>query len=171
MNNEKEIRTELSELGEFGLIEALTSQIQLKNTSTLKGVGDDAAVVQYEKGNTLISKDLLIEGVHFDLTYTPLKHLGYKAAVVNFSDIVAMNGVPKQLLIGIGASNRFSLESIEEIYKGIYWHAKGIRLISGWRYCSSNSGLVISVLYWVRQHQRTLLQKYCKTRRPHICFG
>ncbi|MCK4408242.1 MAG: thiamine-phosphate kinase, partial [Bacteroidales bacterium] len=114
-------RTELSELGEFGLIDLLTKNIKLKNKSTIKGVGDDTAVIEKNRNKfTLVTTDLLIEGVHFDLTYYPLKHLGYKAAIVNFSDIIAMNGKPEQIIIGISVSNRFSVEAIEEIYSGIY---------------------------------------------------
>jgi len=112
--------TELSSLGEFGLIEHLTKNIKLKHKTTIKGVGDDAAVIQPDKGKqVLVSNDLLIEGIHFDLTYTPLKHLGYKAVVVNLSDIVAMNGTPNQIVVGIGISSKYSLEAIEEIYAGI----------------------------------------------------
>ncbi len=112
--------TELSSLGEFGLIDHLTKNIILKHKSTVKGVGDDAAVIQPAEGKQLlVSKDLLIEGVHFDLIYTPLKHLGYKAVVVNLSDIAAMNGTPKQIIVGIGISSKYTLEAIEEIYSGI----------------------------------------------------
>ena len=112
--------TELSDLGEIGLIEHLTKDIPVINKSTVKGIGDDAAVIKPASGTeVLISKDLLIEGVHFDLTYMPLLHLGYKAVVVNISDIVAMNGVPKQIVVGIGVSSKFSVEALEEIYSGI----------------------------------------------------
>jgi thiamine-monophosphate kinase len=138
--------TPLSELGEFGLIDKLTSDIKLKNSSTLVGIGDDAAVIKPE-GNmlTLVSKDLLLEGIHFDMMYTPLKHLGYKAAAVNFSDIVAMNGKPKQLLVGIGVGAKFSVEAIEEIYTGIKIACEnyGVDFIGG-DTTSSASGLVIS---------------------------
>ena len=102
-------RTEIASLGEFGLIERLTGHIQLKNTSTLKGVGDDSAVLDYQGKQTLITTDLLLEGVHFDLTYVPLKHLGYKSAVVNFSDIYAMNGTPRQITVSLGVSKLFSV--------------------------------------------------------------
>ncbi len=112
-------RSELSDLGEFGLIHHLTNNITLKNETSLYGVGDDAAVIGPKENLTLVSTDLLVEGVHFDLSYTPLKHLGYKAAVVNFSDICAMNGTPEQITVGLALSNRFSLEAIEEIYEGI----------------------------------------------------
>lgn len=113
-------RTSISELGEFGLIDFLTKDIKIHNSSTLKGVGDDAAVIAYEANKkTLISTDMLLEGIHFDLVYCPLKHLGYKAAVVNFSDIYAMNGQPKQLLVSVGISSRFCVEDVKELYAGI----------------------------------------------------
>jgi thiamine-monophosphate kinase len=112
-------RTELSELGEFGLIQRITSKFAPIHASTIKGIGDDAAVIDYGDKVTLVSTDLLVEGVHFDLTYMPLRHLGYKCAAVNFSDIVAMNGRPRQLFVGLSVSNRFSVEAIEEIYEGI----------------------------------------------------
>ncbi len=146
MLEDKPIRTELSELGEFGLIDLLTKNITLKNKSSVKGVGDDAAVIDYGSKQTLITKDLLIEGVHFDLTYMPLKHLGYKAVVVNLSDVVAMNGTPKQIIVGIGASNRFSIEALEEIYEGIYLACDkyNVDLVGG-DTVSSTSGLFISV--------------------------
>ena len=146
MLEDKPTRTELSELGEFGLIDLLTKNITLKNKSSIKGVGDDAAVIDYSSKQTLITKDLLIEGVHFDLTYMPLKHLGYKAVVVNLSDIVAMNGAPKQIIVGIGASNRFSIEALEEIYEGIYLACDkyNVDLVGG-DTVSSTSGLFISV--------------------------
>jgi thiamine-monophosphate kinase len=119
MFEDRKNRTELSEVGEFSLIKHLTEHIILKNSSSIKGVGDDAAVIDYRGKMTLISTDLLIEGIHFDLAYYPLKHLGYKAAVVNFSDIAAMNALPSQITVSIAVSNRFSLEAVEEIYSGI----------------------------------------------------
>ena len=138
--------TPLSELGEFGLIDKITEGIETKNKSTLFGIGDDAAVIQPGGSKvTLISKDLLLEGVHFDMMYTPMKHLGYKSAVVNFSDIAAMNGKPKQLLIGIGVGAKFSVEAIQELYSGIKTACEvyGVDLIGG-DTTSSASGLVIS---------------------------
>ena len=115
MTENKEKLTELQNMGEFGLIDLLTKKIITTHGSTLKGIGDDAAVIKYDnKMSTLVSNDMLLEGVHFDLTYTPLKHLGYKAAITNFSDIAAMNGKPKQMLIGLAVSSRFSVEAIEE---------------------------------------------------------
>lgn len=138
--------TPLSELGEFGLIDKLTNDIKPNNKSTIVGIGDDAAVIKPGASMlTLISKDLLLEGVHFDLMYTPMKHLGYKSAIVNFSDIAAMNGKPKQLLIGLGVGAKFSVEAIEEIYSGIKRACEvyGVDLIGG-DTTSSSSGLVIS---------------------------
>ncbi len=113
------MRTEISTLGEFGLIKHLTQNIKISQPTTVKGVGDDAAIINNEGKQTLISTDLLLEGIHFDLIYTPLKHLGYKAAVVNFSDIYAMNGTPEQITVSIGVSKRFSVEDLEEFYSGI----------------------------------------------------
>ena len=112
--------TKLSTLGEFGLIHHLTQDIKLKNKSSLKGVGDDAAVLDYKDKKVLVSTDMLIEGVHFDLAYAPLKHLGYKAVATNASDIYAMNGTPRQITVSLAVSNRFSLEAVDELYEGIY---------------------------------------------------
>ena len=112
-------RTPLSDLGEFGLIEHLTRDVEIKNNSTQKSVGDDAAVMNYGSKYVVASTDILLEGIHFDLTYTPLKHLGYKSAVVNFSDIYAMNAKPAQLLVSVGISARFCVEDFEQIYEGI----------------------------------------------------
>jgi thiamine-monophosphate kinase len=139
-------RSELSELGEFGLIDHLTRGIKLKNESSIYGVGDDAAVIENGNRQTLVSTDLLVEGVHFDMAYTPLKHLGYKSAVVNFSDIYAMNGTPEQITIGLAVSNRFSLEALDEIYDGIKLACEryGVDLVGG-DTTSSMSGLFISV--------------------------
>lgn len=145
-DKDKNQRKELSSLGEFGLIDLLTKNAKTRNKSTVMGVGDDAAVLSYGKKSSLVTKDLLIENIHFDLMYVPLKHLGYKAAVVNFSDIVAMNGLPRQLIIGLGISNRFAVEALEEIYEGIY-HAcdlYGVDLAGG-DTVPSKSGLIISV--------------------------
>src|SRR6187549_3161842 len=111
-----EERTEISSLGEFGLIDHLTKNNETKNTSTVLSVGDDAAVIDHFGRQTLISTDLLVEGIHFDLMYTPLKHLGYKSVIVNISDIYAMNATPTQILLSVGISNRFSLEAIDEFY-------------------------------------------------------
>ena len=142
MNN----RTEVSSLGEFGLIEHLTKNIEIHNASSILGVGDDAAVIDHFGKQTLISTDLLIEGIHFDLTYTPLKHLGYKAVMVNLSDIYAMNGMPTQITVSLGISNRFSVEALTELYEGIYLacNKHGVDLVGG-DTSSSGKGLIISV--------------------------
>jgi len=148
LDNKQNIkRTELSDLGEFGLIEHLTKDIKLYNPSTLKGVGDDAAVISIDDKNVvLVSTDLLAEGIHFDMVYTPLKHLGYKAAIVNFSDIFAMNATPKQLLVSIALSNRYSLEAIEELYEGIKYACEKYKVdLVGGDTTSSQSGLIISM--------------------------
>jgi len=139
-------RTELDQLGEFGLIDQLTQDFPLRNASSLKGVGDDAAVINHEGYRTLVSVDLLVEGIHFDMTYTPLKHLGYKAAVVNFSDIYAMNGTPTQIVVGLGVSNRYSVEALDALYAGIRLACEqyGVDMVGG-DTTSSRSGLVISI--------------------------
>ena len=139
--------TELSSLGEFGLIDHLTKNIPINHSSTIKGIGDDAAVIQPPANKLmLVSKDLLIEGVHFDLMYTPLKHLGYKAAVVNFSDIAAMNGEPKQIVVGIGISSKYTLEALDEIYDGIKKACEIYKVdFVGGDTTSSVAGLFISV--------------------------
>ena len=139
-------RTELDELGEFGLIDQLTADFPLRNASSLKGVGDDAAVINHEGMRTLVSVDMLIEGIHFDLTYCPLKHLGYKAAVSNFSDIYAMNGTPTQIVVGLGVSNRFSVEALDELYSGIRLACERYNVdMVGGDTTSSQTGLVISI--------------------------
>jgi len=138
--------TELDELGEFGLIDQLTQDFPLRNASSLKGVGDDAAVINHEGMRTLVSVDMLIEGIHFDLTYCPLKHLGYKAAVSNFSDIYAMNGTPTQIVVGLGVSSRFSVEALDEIYAGIRLACERYHVdMVGGDTTSSKTGLVISI--------------------------
>ena len=143
MNNTE---TEIAKLGEFGLIDKLTSDIYIKNESTKLGVGDDCAVMDYNNSRVLVSTDLLMEGVHFDLTYVPLKHLGYKAAVVNFSDIYAMNGTPQQIVVALGVSKRFTVEHLEELYSGIKLACDiyGVDLVGG-DTTSSRSGLTISI--------------------------
>jgi len=145
--NEKNLKkTSISEIGEFSLIDALTNDIEYNNTNIIKGIGDDAAVIIVGKKNILISTDMLIEGVHFDLSYTPLKHLGYKAVSVNISDICSMNGKAKYITVGLAISNRFSVESLEELYLGIKLACKryGVDLVGG-DTTSSTSGLTISV--------------------------
>lgn len=140
------MRTEISELGEFGLIRHLTKDIKLTQPTTVKGVGDDAAIIDNKEKQTLVSTDLLLEGIHFDLIYTPLKHLGYKAAVVNFSDIYAMNGLPQQITVSLGISKRFSVEDLEEFYAGVMLACQvyGVDLVGG-DTSSSLTGFTISV--------------------------
>lgn len=139
-------RTELSALGEFGLIKHLTSRFTLKQPSTLKGIGDDSAVINYGSNVSLVSTDLLVEGVHFDLAYTPLRHLGYKCAASNISDIVAMNGIARQLFVGISVSNRFPVEALEEIYEGIRLACERYHVdLAGGDTTSSPHGLFISI--------------------------
>lgn len=146
IEDKNQSRTALSELGEFGLIDHLTQNFKIQHTSTIKGIGDDAAVIENTNSQTLVTTDLLIEGVHFDLSYMPLKHLGYKAVVVNLSDVYAMNGDAKQITVSIAVSNRFPLEAIEELYEGIYTACKtyNIDLIGG-DTTSSTTGLLISI--------------------------
>src|SRR5579863_755964 len=141
-----ETRTEISSLGEFGLIDHLTKNIEIKNASSILGVGDDAAVVDHFGKQTVLTTDLLIENIHFDLVYTPLLHLGYKAVVANLSDIYAMNATPTQLLISLGFSNRFSLEALDEFYEGVYAACDkyGVDLVGG-DTASSQKGFIISV--------------------------
>lgn len=139
-------RTEISSLGEFKLIDHLTKSIELKNSSSEKGVGDDAAVLSYGDNKTLVTTDLLLEGIHFDLMYVPLKHLGYKSAIVNFSDIYAMNGQPKQITVSLGVSKRFSVEDLELFYEGVYLACQeyGVDVVGG-DTSASLTGLTISV--------------------------
>jgi thiamine-monophosphate kinase len=139
-------RTEIATLGEFGLIKHLTEDIEIKNESTVYGVGDDAAVLTYPDKQVLVTTDLLMEGVHFDLTYVPLKHLGYKAAIVNISDIYAMNGSPKQMIISVALSKRFSIEDMEDFYAGlrIACEEHNVDIVGG-DTSSSLTGLAISI--------------------------
>ena len=139
-------RTEIASLGEFGLIDHLTRNIELQNASTVLGVGDDAAVIDHFGKQTVLTTDLLVEGVHFDLMYTPLKHLGYKSIVVNLSDLYAMNAIPTQVLISLGISNRFSVEAMDEFYEGVYaaCNKYGVDLVGG-DTTSSQKGFIISV--------------------------
>ncbi len=138
--------TEISSLGEFGLIDRLTKDIALTNSSSLKGVGDDAAVMEYHDTEVLVTTDLLLEGIHFDLTYVPLRHLGYKSAVVNFSDIYAMTGTPRQITVSLGVSKRFAVEHMDALYDGIRkaCDVYGVDLVGG-DTTSSRQGLVISI--------------------------
>ena len=143
---EQREKTELANLGEFGLIKHLTQHIKLNQKSTVKGVGDDAAVLDFGNKKTLISTDMLLEGIHFDLAFTPLKHLGYKAIQVNLSDIYAMNGTASQVTVSIGLSSKFPLEAVEELYEGMLLACKKYQVdLIGGDTTSSKQGLVISV--------------------------
>jgi len=141
-----ENRTEISSLGEFGLIEHLTRNIEIQNASTIVGVGDDAAVIDHFGKQTVVTTDLLIEGIHFDLMYTPLQHLGYKSVIVNLSDIYAMNATPTQITLSIGISNRISVEALDQLYEGVYAACEkyGVDLVGG-DTASSQKGFIISV--------------------------
>lgn len=145
IEDKQPLRTSLSELGEFGLITHLTKNFPVKHSSTIKGIGDDAAVLHFNE-ECIITTDLLVEGVHFDLSYVPLKHLGYKAVMVNLSDVYAMNAQAKQITVSIAVSNRFPLEALEELYAGIHTAAKiyNIDVVVG-DTTSSNKGLLISI--------------------------
>jgi thiamine-monophosphate kinase len=146
LENKENSRTSLSELGEFKLIEHLTKHVKLHHASTVKGVGDDCAVLDYKNYQTLVTTDLLIEGVHFDLSYMPIKHLGYKSVMVNLSDVYAMNGIAKQITVSIAVSNRFTLEALEELYAGIDLACKtyNVDLVGG-DTTSSTKGMLISI--------------------------
>ena len=139
-------RTEIATLGEFGLIKHLTENIKLQNPETKYGVGDDAAVLEFNNQQTLVTTDLLMEGVHFDLVYTPMKHLGYKAAIVNFSDIYAMNGTPKQITVSLAVSKRFCIEDLDLFYEGLQLACQlhGVDIVGG-DTTSSVTGLAISI--------------------------
>ncbi len=140
------MRTEIASLGEFGLIDHLTKNNETKNTSTVLSIGDDAAVIDHSGMQTVVSTDLLVEGIHFDLSYTPLRHLGYKSIVVNLSDVYAMNATPTQVTLSIAISNRFSVESLDEFYEGVYAACEkyGVDLVGG-DTTSSTKGFIISV--------------------------
>lgn len=146
LENKNTSRTSLSEYGEFGLIKHLTQNFKTEQTSSIKGVGDDAAVLEFKDKKVLVSTDFLVEGVHFDLGFMPLKHLGYKAVMVNLSDIYAMNGIATQITVSIAVSNRFPVEALEELYDGIHMACKtyGVDLVGG-DTTSSTKGMIISV--------------------------
>lgn len=165
-------RTELTSLGEFGLINHLTEHVEIYNpSSSLKGIGDDAAVIRYGNDkSTLVSTDMLVEGVHFDLTYAPLKHLGYKAITVNLSDICAMNGTPKQVTVSIAASNRFSVEALEELYAGMLYACKKYQVdLVGGDTTSSTSGLIISVTAIGEARQEDIVYRNGAKEKDLVC--
>lgn len=165
-------RTELNSLGEFKLIEHLSQFVELSQTSTIKGIGDDAAIIKNELETTLVSTDLLLENVHFDLSYVPLKHLGYKAAVVNFSDLLAMNVKPRQITVGLGVSNRFSLEAIEEIYAGLLLACRryDVDLVGG-DTSGSQAGLCLAITAIGQAQQSDIVYRNGAKEHDLICVS
>jgi len=146
LENKNQERTSLEKLGEFGLIDHLTKNFSIQSESTLKGIGDDAAVLDFKDKKAILTTDFLVEGVHFDLSYMPLKHLGYKAVMVNLSDVYAMNATATQITVSIAVSNRFPLEALEELYEGIALACKKFKVdLIGGDTTSSTTGLLISV--------------------------
>ena len=163
-------RTEIQELGEFGLIDRITKDFTTYHKSTEKGIGDDAAVIQQHDQVMVTSTDMLVEGVHFDLSYVPLKHLGYKAMSVNFSDIAAMNALPYQVLVNVAISNRFSVESMEELYEGIKLACDDYKVdLIGGDTTSSRSGLVISVTVFGQAKRKQLTYRNGAKKGDIIC--
>ena len=163
-------RTEIATLGEFGLIRHLTHDLKPQQPSTCKGVGDDAAVMNFGSKRVLVTTDILLEGVHFNLEYVPLKHLGYKAAVVNFSDIYAMNGTPTQLIVALGVSKRFSVEDIEQLYEGIRLACEHYKVdLVGGDTCSSMTGLTLSVTCIGCAHAKDLVYRDGAKNNDLIC--
>lgn len=165
-------QTEISSLGEFGLIERLTRDFPLRNPSTIKGVGDDAAILAFGDKDVLVTTDLLLEGVHFDLHYVPLKHLGYKAAIVNFSDIYAMNGEPRQITVSLGVSSRFTVEHLDELYAGIRLACDiyGVDLVGG-DTSASTSGLVISITCLGEAERKDVVRRDGAKETDIICVS
>ncbi len=165
-------RNELSALGEFGLIDHITKHFEINHASTIKGVGDDAAILDFADEQTIISTDLLLEGIHFDLSYVPLKHLGYKSMIVNLSDIYAMNAIPTQVLVSIGISNRFSLEAVEELYQGMLIACKryNIDLVGG-DTSSSKQGLVISVTALGKSKKEKIVKRDSAQINDLVCVS
>lgn len=164
--------TSISELGEFGLIKRLSKDISIYNKSTIKGIGDDAAVLSYHDKKTVITTDLLIEGIHFDLSYVPLMHLGYKAVVVNLSDVFAMNATPKQITVSVAISNRFTLEAFDEIYKGIKLACDTYKVdLIGGDTSSSVTGLVISITAVGEADKNKITYRYGAKENDLICVS
>ena len=163
-------QTEINTLGEFGLIRHLTENLQTHQQSTIKGVGDDAAVMDFGSKRTLVTTDLLLEGVHFNLEYVPLKHLGYKAVVVNLSDIYAMNGTPTQIVVGIGVSARFPVEALDELYSGIRLACDkyGVDLVGG-DTCSSMTGLTIAITCIGTADEQNIVYRNGAKKNDLIC--
>ncbi len=165
-------RTSIEKLGEFGLIEHLTNQIKIKNKETIKGIGDDAAVLDFKGKKVVVSTDMLLEGIHFDLSYTPLKHLGYKAIQVNLSDIYAMNATPTQVTVSLGISSKFPLEAVEELYDGIYLACEkyNIDLVGG-DTSSSKQGLVISITVLGYADEKDIVYRNTAEEGDLICVS
>lgn len=170
---ENKERTELTTLGEFGLIKHLTEHVELHNSSTIKGVGDDATVIKFDnEKHTVVSTDMLVEGVHFDLTYVPLKHLGYKAIAVNLSDICAMNATPTQVTVSIAASNRFSVEALEELYAGMLFACNKYKVdLVGGDTTSSTSGLIISVTAIGHANKQDIVYRNTAKEKDLLCVS
>ncbi|GAB2674651.1 thiamine-phosphate kinase [Flavihumibacter cheonanensis] len=167
-----ETRTEISSLGEFGLIDHLTKNIEFTNASSILGVGDDAAVIDHFGKQTVITTDMLLEGVHFDLMYTPLKHLGYKSVVVNLSDIYAMNATPTQITLSIAVSNRFSVEALEEFYEGVYAACERYQVdLIGGDTSTSRSGFVISVTALGEVNPDQFVQRSTAQKGDLVCVS
>lgn len=163
-------RTELSTVGEFGLIEIISRSVKLHHAETLKGIGDDAAVICNAEELTLVTTDMLAEGIHFDLSYTPLRHLGYKAITCNLSDIYAMNGTPKQVVVSIAVSNRFSLEAVEELYAGINLACQRYQIdLIGGDTTSSLSGLIVSVTALGTASKEQVVYRHTAGQNDLIC--
>ena len=165
-------RTEIATLGEFGLIKRLTENIQIQNPESQYGIGDDAAVLEFGEQQTLVTTDLLMEGVHFDLVYTPLKHLGYKSAIVNFSDIYAMNGTPKQITVSLAVSKRFCIEDLEQFYEGLQLACQlhGVDIVGG-DTTSSVTGLAISITCIGVAHKEKIVYRNGAKETDLICVS
>ncbi len=164
-------RTEISSLGEFGLIDRLTQGLSLQNASSMLGPGDDAAILQ--PANTqVVTTDILVEGIHFDLVYTPLKHLGYKSVIVNLSDVYAMNAIPKQILVSIAISNRFSVEAVDEIYDGIKLACEKYQVdLVGGDTTASPKGLIINVVAIGEQHKDHIVRRSTANEGDILCVS
>ncbi|MDR2499433.1 MAG: thiamine-phosphate kinase [Tannerellaceae bacterium] len=165
-------RTEISTVGEFGLIRLLTDNISTGNSTTIRGIGDDAAVLEYTNSQILVTTDLLLEGIHFDLSYSPLKHIGYKAAIVNFSDIYAMNGHPKQITVSIGISKRFCIEDLEEFYMGLKLacNVYGVDIIGG-DTSTSLTGFSISITCIGEADRNKIVYRHGAKESDIICVS
>ena len=170
MSEEKNKLTEISELGEFGLIKHITKDIELKHKSSFKGIGDDAAVIDYGNTCSVLTSDILVEGIHFNLIYSPLKHLGYKAVVVNLSDVYAMGATPKQLIVSIAISKKFAVEHIQEIYEGIKLACENYQVdLIGGDTSSSLTGLAISITAIGEAKKEDLIYRNTASKNDVIC--